>query len=147
MLDITYAIAVYGALGVPPVRIFQSIASGLLGSDAYDGGLATAILGGVLHFCIATAMAAGYLFLSGRLDRMRIAPLFGGFVYGLFLFLLMYLVVVPLSASNVTMPSGRLMTGALFAHTVLVGIPIAFVVRFLSAGGGGLRGLAGRSPG
>ena len=142
-LDITYAIVVYGALGVPSARIFQSIASGLLGAAAYDGGIATALLGGVLHFSIAIVMAAGYLAFSLWVGRMRSAPLFSGFVYGVCLFLVMYLVVVPLSASSVTMPSGWLMVGALFAHTVLVGIPIAAVVRYLATGRGQLRDLGG----
>lgn len=131
VLDIVYALVVYGALGVAPARVLQSIAGGLLGPDAFDGGLATAVLGGMLHFFIAIAMAAGYLVLSRRFDGMRTAPLFGGLVYGMLLFLIMYVVVVPLSAATVTMPSGRLLAGALFAHVALVGIPIALVVRHL----------------
>lgn len=36
-LDLLYAFVWYGPRGVSPVRILQSIASGLLGADAYEG--------------------------------------------------------------------------------------------------------------
>ena len=39
--------------GVTPLRIAQSIASGLLGRAAFEGGYKTAALGVVLHFIIA----------------------------------------------------------------------------------------------
>lgn len=133
-LDISYAIIVYGSVGVSPVRILQSIASGVLGPAAYEGGAASAVLGGVLHFAIATAMAAAYFIVSGRWPGIRATPFRTGFFYGMFLFAVMYFVVVPLSASPVTTPSGWLLVGALFAHTVLVGIPIAIVIRYLAPG-------------
>ena len=43
-LDITYAIVFSGLHGVPAIRILQSVASSLLGSAAYKGGLPTAAL-------------------------------------------------------------------------------------------------------
>jgi hypothetical protein len=49
-LDILDALLFFGFRGVAPIRIFQSIASGLLGRTAFDGGLSTALAGGVLHF-------------------------------------------------------------------------------------------------
>ncbi len=58
-LDITYAIVFnYVRSGVPPVRILQSVASGLLGRAAYSGGAGTAGLGLALHFFIALTAAA-----------------------------------------------------------------------------------------
>ena len=38
-LDITAAFVIYGVRGATPVRILQSIASGLLGVAAFQGGL------------------------------------------------------------------------------------------------------------
>ena len=43
-LDITDALVFYGLRGVPPVRLLQNIASGLLGRDAFQGGVGTAAL-------------------------------------------------------------------------------------------------------
>jgi hypothetical protein len=45
-MDITAAVVVYGLLWERgAIRILQSVASGLLGADSYDGGLITALLG------------------------------------------------------------------------------------------------------
>ncbi len=54
VLDIVDALAFFGMRGVPPLRILQAIASGLVGSEAaVAGGLGMAVLGLVLHFLIA----------------------------------------------------------------------------------------------
>jgi hypothetical protein len=52
-LDITAAFVVYGFFGVKPLRLLQRIASGLLGSRAFKGGFATALLGLLCHFAVA----------------------------------------------------------------------------------------------
>jgi uncharacterized membrane protein YagU involved in acid resistance len=127
-LDMTYAFLAYGARGVSPGAILQSIASGLLGRDAYAGGAFTAALGLVLQFLIATLMAGGFVVLSRLAPLLLRRPLLTGAVYGLFLYVLMNYVVVPLSAAYPgTRPQGWMLAGALFAHVVLVGIPIAWI--------------------
>src|SRR5690606_21249190 len=61
-LDILYAMAFWWLkAGVSPLRILQSVAAGALGPASFDGGAASATLGLVLHFAIATAMAAAYV--------------------------------------------------------------------------------------
>jgi hypothetical protein len=42
VLDILDALVFFGLRGVAPIVILQSIASGVLGRTAYEGGLATA---------------------------------------------------------------------------------------------------------
>ncbi len=46
--------------GLPPGRIFQSIASGLLGQASYSGGTPAVALGVLLHFTIACAIVTTY---------------------------------------------------------------------------------------
>src|SRR6266852_6812485 len=65
--DLTYAMAFYGLRGVKPMRVSQSIASGLLGPKAYEGGFTTATLGEVLHFVLAIGAAAVFYLLSRKL--------------------------------------------------------------------------------
>lgn len=60
-LDLFDAIVFFGLRGVAPIRILQSIASGLLGRPAYAGGAGTALLGLLLHFFIAFTIVATYL--------------------------------------------------------------------------------------
>ena len=62
VLDILDAFVFFGFRGVPPLRILQAIASGVVGREAaVTGGLATAALGLVLHFFIAFIDRAGVL--------------------------------------------------------------------------------------
>src|SRR5258707_12203656 len=64
VLDITAAFVVYGFFGLKPMRLLQGIASGLLGPNAFKGGVATALLGLLCHFVIAFGAAAVYVFAS-----------------------------------------------------------------------------------
>src|SRR6266571_7778290 len=61
VLDITAALIVYGYFGAKPVPLLQGIASGLLGPEAFQGGLATALLGLLCHFVIAFGAATVFL--------------------------------------------------------------------------------------
>jgi hypothetical protein len=62
VLDGLFALIYYGLmLGVKTMRIFQSVASGLLGKDSFDGGTQTFLLGIFLHFTVAACIAAVYL--------------------------------------------------------------------------------------
>jgi uncharacterized membrane protein YagU involved in acid resistance len=130
-LDITFACTYWAiARDVPPERILQSVASGLLGEASYDGGSATAALGLALHFSITLVMSAVYDFASRRLPVLARKPLPLGAAYGVALWLAMNYVVVPLSAAAVGQPGNDLWTWlSIAAHVLLVGIPIALCVR------------------
>lgn len=84
--------------GVSPTRILQFIASGVLGRESFDGGAATAALGLLLHFFIASVVVALYLLASRRLPVLARQPFAFGPLYGLAVHLFMHYAVVPLSA-------------------------------------------------
>jgi hypothetical protein len=130
-LDITYAIIAYGFIGVPPMRIWQSIATGLLGREAMNGGVETAVLGGALHFLITTKMAAAFVIASRFLPFLLRSPLISGALYGLALYIVMNYVVVPLSNSPGKPPEGWFLFGGLLIHMFGVGVPIAYIARWL----------------
>ena len=124
--DITFAFVVSGLRGVGPVRVLQSVASGLLGKAAAEGGLATAALGGALHFIIAFIWATVYWLASRRLKVLVRHPVVCGLLYGAAVYFLMYFVVLPLSAIHAKFPSDAsaiLLNAA--GHMLLVGLPIA----------------------
>ena len=52
-LDILFAIAFWFPRGVGPTTIFQSVAAGLYGRDAFTGGTHTMLIGAALHYFIA----------------------------------------------------------------------------------------------
>ena len=68
---------------VSPVRIYQSVAAGLVGRDSFQGGLATAALGMFLHFFIATTAAAVYVAASARLKLLLRQPVPCGLAFGI----------------------------------------------------------------
>ena len=130
LLDIVYAITLWGfILGGSPVGILQSIASGILGKAAYEGGAATAALGLALHFFIAFCMALAYVLAAKRLPILTARPLLMGALYGFVLFAVMNFVVVPLSAIGwrPMKPMGAFR--ALLPHIVFVGPAIAYFAR------------------
>jgi hypothetical protein len=118
--------------GVTPVRVFQSIASGLYGSSSFTGGAKTAVLGIVLHFFIATTAGALYYFASRRLSFLIDRPIIAGVSYGVVVYLFMNFVVLPLSAvARRPVPlSGRII--GMLIIIFCIGLPIAFIVRHFS---------------
>jgi uncharacterized membrane protein YagU involved in acid resistance len=128
--DITYAVVFSAFRGVAPMRILQSVASGLLGAPAYDGGIPTAALGLLLHFLMALLIASIYYLASRRLPLLSRHAVVCGALFGAGVYAVMNLVVLPLSAftgkPNFTLTG--IATG-LFVHMFLFGVPIAWATR------------------
>src|SRR6266849_8026640 len=82
VLDITAALVVYGYFGLKPMRLLQGIGSGLLGPKAFDGGLATALLGLLCHFFIAFGAAAVYYAASRTIRFLIQHAVVSGVLYG-----------------------------------------------------------------
>jgi len=128
VLDITQACIAWGIQNhIPPQRIFQSVASGLLGPKSFQGGAQTAALGLFLHFLIAFIWAVIYYMASRQIGFLTQRPVIAGLLYGEFVWVMMNCVVVPLSAIHRWPPrfdAASVITGPIL-HTVLVGLPIA----------------------
>ena len=130
ILDGLFALVFYGLiLGVKPVRIFQSVAAGLLGKASYEGGTGTFLLGVLLHFIVATCIAAVYYLASLRLPVLINHAVVCGLIYGLIAYLVMNYVIIPLSAIGYRPTSLRVFLPAFIAHALLVGLPIALLAR------------------
>ena len=110
---------------------FQMIASGLLGEQAFSGGLKAAILGAVLHFAISIAAAGLYLWAALRHGARTRHWLAVAVLFGVLAYLAMNVVVVPLSHAASPDLSLGMIVKELVAHTVLFGAPIAGIVRAL----------------
>lgn len=128
-LDITAA----GILSANPLRMLQSIASGLLGPDAYAGGTATSALGLALHFAIMFVICAVFHVASRKLPFMTQRWILTGVLYGMVVHLFMKFVVLPLSAFPHPITYSVAGFATSFAvHITCVGLPIAFIVRRFS---------------
>ena len=111
-------------------RIPLVIAAGLLGRQAFHGGVGTYILGVCLHFFIACSATAIYYAASRKLRFLLEHPLVCGLFYGIAVELVMSYIVLPLSALHARGPYKLhdVLLG-LAVHMVVVGLPIAFSVR------------------
>ena len=128
ILDLTYAIVVYGFLGAKPIRILQGIASGLLGASSFQGGVKTAALGTALHFLIALGAAAVYYALSRKIALLTKRPVVSGLIYGVAVYLFMNFIVLPLSAVHRAHLTTNSIVIGLIPILFCVGLPIALIV-------------------
>lgn len=129
-LDLAAAILTNLPRGIEPVSIMQSIATGLLGRDAYAHGLASAALGVLLHFAMMLVIAAIFYAASRRLPVLVRHAITAGTLYGIAVYLFMQFVVLPLSAfpHPTAHTAGALLTG-IATHIACVGLPIALFAR------------------
>ena len=133
VLDLTAAIVTNGFRGIAPIRILQSIASGLLGAESYRGGFRTALMGTALHFVITFGAATVYYVASRQFRFLVNQAVISGLIFGIAVYWFMNLVVLPLSAfpHKITFRPALLVTG-LVVHMLCVGLPIALSVRRFS---------------
>lgn len=112
------------------MRVLQAIASGVLGGDSFQGGLPTAALGLLLHFFIATTATALYYAASRKLKVLVDQAIICGLAYGIPVYLVMNLVVLPLS--NISFKLSHSFSAVATSLLILmfcIGLPIALTVR------------------
>jgi hypothetical protein len=135
-LDIVSALLLTALRGRDPVVVLHYIASGVLGRDAFPGTPTIAALGLALHFFITCVAAGLYVAASRRMPALALQPLRFGAAYGVVVWAVMHLVVVPLSA----VPGAMTFTlqgvaTQLAIHVACVGWPIALAAaRFAPPG-------------
>ena len=125
-LDILFAISFAAYGGRTADWLLQTVATGLLGEDAYAGGWAAAILGLAGHFAMSFGWAALFVTAASWLPRLIEKPLMYGFLFGAVVFVTMRLVILPLSAFPY--PVSFTSLGArldLVSHLFFFGLPIA----------------------
>ncbi|MDO6430742.1 hypothetical protein Q4E93_09090 [Flavitalea sp. BT771] len=97
-LDITYAIIMWGpVLGkITAAQLLQGIASVLIGKDALTGGAGAALLGLAMHYGISLAWTLIYYFIFPWLPFLARNKWISGMLYGIFVWAMMTLAIVPL---------------------------------------------------
>jgi hypothetical protein len=134
LLEMLPALIVPGTLGVPPLLLFQSISSGLLGPAAYSGGMASALLGAAIHLFISLVAAGIFVFASRLWPVLTVRYVFAGLLYGALVYAVMNYVVVPLSAIAFKPTAALPLVATSFAvHLVFFGLPISLVTRLAAA--------------
>lgn len=130
VLDILYAFVLGTVRDASPLRVLQSVASGVYGRMAFEGGYGTALLGLQFHVCITIVAAALYVFAAKRMPWLVRHFVLAGSFYGIVVYLVMNLIVVPMSAAPFTLAqTPAALAQGFVSHAVLVGIPIAWAAR------------------
>src|SRR3954451_9429988 len=130
-MDITSALIMASTRGSTATRLLQFVASGVLGRSAFDGGLATAALGLALHFVVAFGVVAVFAIARSKIAPLREHPFVSGICYGLLVYAVMNLVVLPLSAAK---PRHALVPDLvqIAIHMFIIGLPTSLLLRRFS---------------
>jgi len=131
-LDIVAAITIYSSIlnKTTGIKILQSIASGIFKKEAYTGGSKMALYGLGLHYLIAFSFAWFYFLIYPYLPFLKKSALFSGILYGIFVWIVMNLIVLPIVFP--VLPEKHLDFPLLLSILILIfciGLPIAFIAR------------------
>jgi hypothetical protein len=114
----------------PFILVWQYIASGALGMAAFEGGIASALLGVFFHLIIAFAIAGVFILSADRIPLLRRYVIAGSLLYGLGVFIIMNMIVTPLSAAPpLPTPTMPWLIEAIIEHVSIVGLPLGILVQ------------------
>ena len=127
-LDILSAVVYTLIAGKMPLNMLKGLASAILGDAAVQGGIHVALVGLALHFAIMAVMATFFVLAADRLPVLKGRWVLAGIAYGIGLWAVMNLIVLPLRFGPHPFKALGL-AEQFFSHIVLVGLPIAWFAR------------------
>jgi hypothetical protein len=131
MLDAGVALLFFLSRGnQKPGVLFQYIASAVFGPKAFSGGRRMTVLGLCFHFCIALGWVGLYFLLYPWVAAWGV--FFDAVVYGLFVWCVMNLVVVPLSRAVPRPLTLVFVSVNILILVVTIGLPCAYAARHYS---------------
>ena len=128
-LDLLFAWGFWANKGVAFTDILHSIAAGWYGKASRDMRATSAVVGALSHYAIILAFVLAYWLLAKRFRALRTHPWRYGLPYGLGLYAVMYLVVLPLSAAGSPGFGNLAWVAASIAMHMLIGVLCAFAAR------------------
>ena len=123
-LDILFAMILTVFFGREIGNMLRYVGSGPF-PQATEMGTNGAILGLLVHFALMAIMAAVYVIAAQRMPALLQRPIQWGVLYGLVTYVVMNWLIVPMRFDTPLPPSALSIATQLFAHILLVGIPIA----------------------
>ena len=125
-LDILFAMILTLWFGRQIPNMLRYVGSGPFPA-AVDMGTAGALFGLATHFALMAIMAAAFVIAARQWPALIQKPIQWGIIYGLVTYGIMNWIVVPLRFATPLPPKPLSIATQLFAHVVLVGIPIALI--------------------
>lgn len=128
-LDAAAGVIVYLIyFGMNPLQVLQYIASGVFGPKVINGSFVYVIAGLVFHYIISFVVAAIYFGAASRIKFLVTQKIIAGLSFGLGIWLVMNLLVLPNSNIPQSPFNASLAAIEIIWHIVLVGLPIALVI-------------------
>ena len=116
--------------GVPLISLYQYIASGALGESAFAGGIATALLGVLFHYIFSIVIAGVFILSVDRFPLLRRYLIPGSLLYGFGVFIVMNMIVTPLSATPpLPTPTTPELIVQIVDHVLVFGLLLGILVR------------------
>jgi hypothetical protein len=116
--------------GIPLITVYQYIASGALGESAFAGGIATALLGVLFHFLFSIVIAGVFILSVDRIPLLRRYVIPGSLLYGFGVFIVMNMIVTPLSATPpLPAPTTPQLIVLIMDHVLIFGLLLGILVR------------------
>ena len=118
-----------------PTRIFQGIASALVGPAAFEGGLPMILLGVLMHTGVALGWSTVYAIAWSRwpalraLTRTTRGAVLAGIAYGPCVWFCMRFLILPLTHAYLQPVGSWRFLAMIGIHMVAVGTPIALLLR------------------
>ena len=125
-LDILFAMILTLIFGREIPNMLRYVGSGPFPA-ATEMGTVGAAIGLLTHFALMAIMAAAFVLAARQWPALIQKPIQWGIIYGLITYVAMNWIVVPLRFDTPLPPKPISIATQLFAHIVLVGIPIALI--------------------
>jgi hypothetical protein len=127
-LDISGAfINYYIQTGNNPVRVLKYIASAFFGKQAYDYSPAMPAIGLFMHYLIAMTWTILFFLVYPRLKFLSLNRLVTGILYGLFIWLVMSRLLVPLTRAATGAFTWKSFAIGASILIVAIGLPLSFI--------------------
>ena len=116
--------------GVPLTSLYQYIASGALGESAFAGGIPVALLGVLFHYLFSIVIAGVFILSVDRIPLLRRYLIPGSLLYGFGVFIVMNMIVTPLSATPpLPTPTMSQLIVMILDHILVFGLLLGILVR------------------
>ena len=119
----------YFRSGVTPDRVWQYVASAVLGQESFSMGATSIALGLLFHFCVAFGVATGFYIVARLVPAIIPYPYIVGPLYGIAVYFIMSYGIVPLTLVKQGAFTWYGLISGLVIHMLFVGSPPAFITK------------------
>lgn len=131
-VDLGVAAAYWAPRGLPVERMLQAFAEWVLGTQAYHGGAATALLGAMTYGLVLWGVLALFHALAVRVPALVRHPLPMGALYGIAAYFAIFHLAAPaLTGRSPGFAHPDWIMACLLVFTLVIGIPGALLSRML----------------